>query len=127
MKRADKVTVLVIDDDPELLQLLKLLLETEGYRVRSALNGAEGLRELEHGMPDLILLDMKMPMMNGWEFIRRFREEHGRAAPIVVITASANVRNIADDVEAEDFVGKPFAVTKLKAKVKKHTGGEARE
>ena len=77
--------VLVVDDDKVIRDLLRRLLEPEGYRVATASDGDEGLGHVSHAMPDLVLLDLKMPGMNGVEFLRRFREEHADI-PVVVVT-----------------------------------------
>ena len=77
--------VLVIDDDKMIRDLLRQLLGPEGYRVATASEGEEALRYVSHGPPDLVLLDLKMPGMNGVEFLRRFREEHADV-PVMVIT-----------------------------------------
>jgi len=100
--------VLVVEDDLDLLGLLEMLLQDAGHRVRTARDGAQALERVSEEMPALILLDMRMPVMNGWEFAREFRARHGRACPIVVVTAAENARLRAAEVEAEGFLAKPF-------------------
>jgi DNA-binding response OmpR family regulator len=125
MGKTDAGTVLVVDDDPEMLDLLSLVLQVEGYTVRTALDGEQALLAVGEAMPELILLDMKMPVMNGWEFARVFRERHDRAAPIVVVTAAHNARRTSEEIGADDYLGKPFDVAVLKAKVARRMPGGA--
>ena len=73
--RAAARPILVVDDDPEILAMLRDFLESEGLAVRTAANGAEALEALDEVMPALILLDMRMPVLDGWAFAKRF---HGR-------------------------------------------------
>ena len=68
--------VLVVDDDPDLLGMVELLLDSVGFQVMTAGEGREALERVAQRMPDLILLDMKMPGMNGWDFAREFRARH---------------------------------------------------
>jgi CheY-like chemotaxis protein len=100
--------VLVIEDDLDLLGLVEMLLQDAGYRVRAASDGRQALERVSQEMPGLILLDMRMPVMNGWEFAREFRAQHGRACPIVVVTAAENAELRAAEVEAEAWLAKPF-------------------
>ncbi len=74
-----KSYVLVVDDDPAILTTVSEILQFEGYAVRTATNGAEALRLVEHARPWLILLDMRMPVMDGWGFARALRARHRRA------------------------------------------------
>ena len=81
--------VLVIDDDKMIRDLLRRLLEPEGYRVATASDGEQGLEYVAHGTPDVVLLDLKMPGTNGVEFLRRFREEH-EDVPVMIVTGYPN-------------------------------------
>jgi CheY-like chemotaxis protein len=72
-------------------------------------------------MPALVLLDMRMPGMNGWEFAREFRSRHGRAAPIVVVTAAEDARSRAEEIEADGWLAKPFDLEDVLAIAKRHT------
>lgn len=101
-------SVLVVEDDLDLLGLMEMVLEEAGHRVRTAGDGARALERVAEEMPGLILLDMRMPVMNGWEFAREFRSRHGRACPIVVVTAAENAQLRAAEVEAEGYLSKPF-------------------
>jgi DNA-binding response OmpR family regulator len=104
----DSPGLLVVEDDPDLAGLLKIILGDAGYSVRVAENGAVALARVAEAMPRLILLDMRMPVMNGWEFAREFRARHGRAARIVVVTAAENARLRAQEIEADGWLEKPF-------------------
>ncbi len=105
--------VLIVDDDPDLLALMAETLDLEGYRVESAVNGARALDNVSRGMPDLILLDMKMPVMDGKEFTRRFREAHDHQAPIVLVTAAADAGRSAAEIGVNGWLGKPFDLDAL--------------
>ncbi len=100
--------ILVVEDDPDLLGLVEMLLQDAGYRVRTAAHGLQALERVAEEMPGLILLDMRMPVMNGWEFAAEFRARHGRACPIVVVTAAENAQLRAREVEADAWLAKPF-------------------
>lgn len=117
---ASPSSVLVIEDDPEMRGLLVLVLEEEGYRLLTAADGREGLELLRTTKPDVILLDMKMPVMDGYEFARRYREAHGDAerAPIVVMTAAEDPRKRAEEIGAAGWLGKPVELDDLFATVK---------
>ena len=110
--------VLVVDDDAGLREFLRSNLEIEGYLVREAASAEEGLAALEDEPPDLILLDVMMPQMNGWEMLRRVQEKHG-VGSIPVIMFSGKVDD-ADAAAAEErgasaFIGKPFDPEQLLA------------
>lgn len=102
-------SVLVVDDDAHLREFVRLNLEREGYSVREATSAEEGLRALEEQPPDLILLDVMMPRVDGWEMLRAVQERHGVGA-IPVIMYSGKVEEAAEAAErgARAFIGKPF-------------------
>jgi CheY-like chemotaxis protein len=114
-------TILVIDDDPAILTTLTDILQFEGYHVVTATNGAEGLRRLEADLPQLILLDMRMPVMDGWEFARAVRER-GIALPIFVMTAAQDARRWAQEIGAAGYLAKPFDLPDLLATVEGRGG-----
>jgi CheY-like chemotaxis protein len=105
--------VLVIEDDPDMRGLLVLMLEDKGYSVQSASNGRGALDILRTIRPDLILLDMKMPVMDGWEFARRYRAEFGNPSPIIVMTAAEDPRKRAEEIGASGWLGKPVELDEL--------------
>jgi CheY-like chemotaxis protein len=114
--------VLVVEDDLDLATLLEMILTDAGYRVRTAGDGAQALERVAEAMPALILLDMRMPVMNGWEFARAFAERHGRAAPIVVVTAAENARLRAEEIGATGWLEKPFDLDAVLDAVARHLG-----
>jgi excisionase family DNA binding protein len=103
--------VLVVDDDERLREFVRVNLEMDGYSVREAANAEEGLAALEEESPDLILLDVMMPGMDGWEMLRRVQEQHG-VGTIPVIMFSGKVEEGTAERAAEEgahaFLGKPF-------------------
>ena len=103
--------VLVVDDDPGVRQVVRANLEAEGYAVREAGSAAEGLASLEQEAPDLLLLDVMMPEVDGWEMLRRVQERHGVGAiPVVMFSGQADEKTGADAAAkgAQAFIGKPF-------------------
>jgi CheY-like chemotaxis protein len=115
-----KRSLLIVEDDSDLTSLLRAVLEDQGYEIETAANGLEALERVEQSLPSLILLDMKMPVMNGWEFARVFREKYDHRAPIVVLTASEEAAQSAKEVEAAAWMGKPFDIDALVALVEHH-------
>jgi CheY-like chemotaxis protein len=111
-------TVLVIEDDKDLRELVAMMLEDAGLCVLAAGNGQEGLDRVQMRMPDLILLDMKMPVMNGWQFAAEFRARYGAAAPIVVITAAEHASLRAQEIGAVGWISKPFEMDEFIKQVK---------
>jgi excisionase family DNA binding protein len=107
--RAAGPLVLVVDDDPRLREFVRLNLELEGYTVREAASGEEALQAIEDQAPALVLLDVVMPGIDGWQMLQRMQERHGS---IPVIMFSGQVEPTEADQAAErgarDFVGKPF-------------------
>jgi len=106
--------VLVVDDDPDILEALSEILEAEGFEIRRARNGKEALERLEPDPPRLILLDLMMPVMDGWEFAQRMRQRPSVAhIPIIVLSADRNVGSKATDIGAVGHLAKPFELTDL--------------
>ena len=110
-KPKDGPTVLVVDDDPGVRQVVRLSLEREGYVVKEAAGAEEGLSAVEDEAPDLILLDVMMPHVDGWEMLRRIQERHGAGSiPIVMFSGKVDAQTAAQATArgAQGFVGKPF-------------------
>jgi CheY-like chemotaxis protein len=106
--------VLVVDDDPDILEALSEILEAEGFEIRRARNGKEALDRLEPDAPQLILLDLMMPVMDGWEFAQRMRQKPNVAKiPIIVLSADRNVGSKATDIGAVGHLAKPFELNDL--------------
>lgn len=106
------VRVLVIDDEPDIRATVSAMLEIEGYDVDEAANGADALHAIEARPPDLILLDMRMPVLDGWGFASELRRR-GHRTPIVVMTAARDAAHWAAEVAAAAFVAKPFGLDDL--------------
>jgi excisionase family DNA binding protein len=103
--------VLIVDDDERVREYVRVNLEMEGYAVREAGSAEEGLGVLEEVSPDLILLDVMMPEVDGWEMLRRVQERHGVGAiPVVMFSGKVNEQSAqeAAALGAQGFVGKPF-------------------
>jgi DNA-binding response OmpR family regulator len=115
-------SILVVEDDPDLLSLMEMILVEAGRRVRTAAEGGAALERAKEEMPALILLDMRMPGMNGWDFAREFRARHGAASPIVVVTAAENARRRAEEIGADAWLAKPFDIDDVLALVERFLG-----
>ena len=113
--------VLVIDDDEPILEAIGLALADEGYEVDTAPHGAAALEIAGRRPPHLILLDMRMPVMDGWQFVRAYRQRPGPHAPIVVVTAGTDADARAAAIGAQGALGKPFDLGALLAVVEHHT------
>ena len=101
--------ILVVDDDPAIRDVVADILEMSGYSVATAANGAEGLDKIRHDLPAVVLLDLMMPVMNGWEFLYACRREAPCAAvPIVVMSAARDASRAVEDLGAQAFLAKPF-------------------
>ncbi|MBN1679364.1 MAG: response regulator transcription factor [Anaerolineae bacterium] len=112
--------ILVIDDEEMTVQLISILLERRGYDVIKAHRAEEGLRKAYRTHPDLILLDIMMPDMDGWEVCRRLRELSD--VPIVFLTAKDDVRDVVKGLEmgADDYIVKPYDNNELVARIRAH-------
>jgi CheY-like chemotaxis protein len=104
--------VLVVDDDPSILDTVTSILSTEGYQVKSAGGGEEALTLVTAWRPTLVLLDMRMPVMDGWAVAKAMREA-GSNVPIVVMTAAENAKRWADEIDAAGHLAKPFDLDEL--------------
>ena len=104
-------SILIVDDDDRLREFVRVNLEMEGYTVREAASVEQGLAALEEEPPDLILLDVMMPQVDGWEMLRRVQERHGVGAiPVVMFSGKVDDETLADAESrgAQAFIGKPF-------------------
>lgn len=111
-------TILVIDDAPNIRTLISSYLEQEGYHVVSAANGRLGLQVAAQEKPDIIILDLMMPEMGGYEFMREYRKESN--TPIIILTArlEEDDKVIGLELGADDYVTKPFSMRELNARVR---------
>lgn len=110
--------ILVIDDDTDLLLMLQLLLEKSGYEVDTARGGEEGLRRAFEQPPDLVLLDLMMPVIDGYEICGRFKSLGN--TPIIMLTARSDEQSLVNGLEsgADDYLTKPYEAKVLLAKIK---------
>lgn len=111
-------TILVVDDEKRLCDLVRAYLTQEGFRVVTAGDGQEALFVARHEKPDLILLDLMMPGMGGYEFIRTYSKE--RDTPIIILTAKLDESDkvLGLELGADDYVTKPFSMRELSARVR---------
>jgi len=110
--------VLVVDDDRAILTTITEILELEGYPFITASDGAEALRRIAAEQPFLVLLDMRMPILNGWEVARTLRER-GIMVPIVVMTAAQDARLWSEQIGAAGYLAKPFDLDDLLAMIER--------
>ncbi len=117
----DPKTVVCIEDEPGVIELIRLILEPRGLRIVGAENGPDGLSAISNFRPTLVLLDLMLPGMDGWEVYRRMKaDEAMKKIPVIVVTAKvANIdemlaRYIA---KVDDYIKKPFALQELVEKV----------
>ncbi len=112
------VKLLVVDDDPNICDMLKLYFENEGYQVKTAYDGFEGIKTFKIYEPDLVLLDIMMPRKDGWQVCREIREISPK--PIIMITAKGDVfdKVLGLELGADDYTVKPFDMKELSARIK---------
>ena len=113
--------LLVVEDDQEIRDFVALVLEAEGYTVRTASNGLEALEVVHDNPPRLILLDMRMPVMDGWHFVQAYRQQPGPHAPILVVTAALDPQHTAREVQADGYLAKPFNLDDLVGLLRRFT------
>ena len=110
--------LLIVDDDPNICDMLKLYFENEGYKIKTANDGVEGLNAFKVYNPDLVLLDIMMPKKDGWQVCREIREISPK--PVIMITAKGEVfdKVLGLELGADDFIVKPFDMKELSARIK---------
>ena len=101
--------VLVVDDDPRIREYVRVNLEMEGYLVREASSADEALGAIDDQAPELVLLDVVMPGVDGWQMLQRMQERHG-SIPVIMFSGQVDERTVSDAAErgARGFIGKPF-------------------
>ena len=123
--------ILVVDYDPNICDLLRLYFENEGYEVKTASDGAEGVSFFKMYEPDLVLLDIMLPKKDGWQVCREIREVSSK--PVIMITAKGEVfdKVLGLELGADDFVVKPFDMKELSARIKavlrRYTAGDKQD
>ncbi len=120
-------TILVCDDTPDIVEMLQFILEGEGYAVTTATAGREVLGSIERNPPDLVLLDLRMPGLDGFGVLREFRLRPSLAPPVIVLSAKGTDedRKAAISAGARDYLVKPFTVGQLLAAVRAQLGDGA--
>ena len=113
-----KATVLVVDDEPHVVRLVKANLEPSGYKILTATDGEQALRAVQNESPDLVILDIMLPKMDGYEVCRRIREFS--PVPVIMLTARSAELDLVHgfDVGADDYLTKPFAANELLVRVR---------
>ena len=112
--------ILVIEDDPDIVELLRFNLERESYRVVSATTGSEGWSELQREQPDLVILDLMLPEISGFDLCRRLRRDaRYQHLPVIMLTARSEEADVIAGIElgADDYITKPFSPRELVARV----------
>ncbi len=117
---ASKRTIMVVDDSPDLVEILRITLEWKGFNVRCAYSGEELFASLKEQMPDLILLDIMMPQMDGFEVLTRLKEDPSMPfIPVILLTEKADDEDVDEDVMvgykmgADYYITKPFTPTQV--------------
>jgi two-component system KDP operon response regulator KdpE len=116
MSENDATRVLLVEDDPAVRRILALQLETRGFAVRMAADGAEGFRALQEALPDCVVLDLMMPVMDGFELLKRIRSL-GRTAnlPVLILTASEDEKHRLRTQQylADAYLSKPYELDRV--------------
>ena len=117
--------IVLAEDEPQIARLIEFKLKKEGYEVTWKENGEEALKAIKEDKPDLILLDVMMPVMDGYEVLRRLKEDENlKSIPVIMLTARAQEKDVVKgiDMGAEDYITKPFHPAELLARVKRILG-----
>jgi CheY-like chemotaxis protein len=115
--------ILIADDDPDILGIVSMSLETQGYTVYTATNGREAVDGAREHRPDLVLLDMMMPVLSGYEAVSELKtDETTRDIPVVGLSAKAMTTDMerANDAGIDDYITKPFRIAQVLLTVEKH-------
>ena len=131
-KAGDKQRIVVcIEDEPAMIDLVKLILKNRGFEVQGALGGKEGLELIREVKPDLVLLDLMMPDINGWDVYQQMKaDEAMQEIPVIVVTAKAqNIDKVLGlhIAKVQDYITKPFSPADLLKSVRRVLGEEAVE
>jgi DNA-binding response OmpR family regulator len=125
------IKVLIVEDDPNISQLLQLYLEKEGFETCAADDGAKGLSTFQEQRPDLVLLDIMLPVMDGWAVCKKIRESSN--TPIIMMTAKGETMDKVNGLEmgADDYIVKPFEMKEVLARIhavlRRYDSGETAE
>jgi two-component system, OmpR family, response regulator VicR len=122
MGRAEKHQLIYIEDDPDMIQLVKIVLDDELYEIRGALDGESGLRMIHEERPDLVLLDLMLPDLSGWAVYQAMKEDRVlKNIPVIVITAqNAPIDRVLGEhiAKVQVYITKPFSTTQLREAVR---------
>jgi DNA-binding response OmpR family regulator len=118
------IRALVVDDDNDIGEMVRLALTDEGYEVVFVQNGAAALDIAQEDRFDVILLDMRMPVMDGWSFAQAYRARPGPQAPVIVVTAARDAAGRAAEIDADGYLAKPFSLEELFATIERHVRRE---
>ncbi len=119
--------ILIVDDDRDFVEILYARLSSFGYEIITAGDGVEGLEKVRSSTPDLIILDIMMPRMDGYDLCRLLKfDEKYKAIPVIMLTAKSQDidRVMGNKVGADEYITKPFEIKDLIGKVRKHLGEE---
>ncbi len=105
--------ILVVDDDESIRTMVHMALLDEGYDAITSINGADALKIVDQIKPALILLDMRMPVMDGWQFAQAYRQMPAPHAPIITLTAARDAAVSAQQIQADNYLSKPFSLDAL--------------
>jgi two-component system, OmpR family, response regulator VicR len=123
MMNANLKCILCIEDEPEMIDLIRLILGRRGFEVKGANGGVEGLQMIRQEMPDLVLLDLMMPDMDGWEVYQQMKaDERTKGIPVIVVTAKAQSIDKVLGLhiaKVDDYIAKPFSPQDLMNSVEK--------
>jgi DNA-binding response OmpR family regulator len=110
--------IIVCDDDQGILDVLQMLLETEGFIVFTEINSTNLIKQIQNKSPDLVLLDLWMPLLSGDQVLKAIRSTNDiKDLPVIVLSASVDGSDIAADAGADDFVAKPFDLDDIISKI----------
>jgi DNA-binding response OmpR family regulator len=122
MDQADKYQLIYIEDDPDMIQLVKVVLDDKRYEIHGALDGESGLRKIQEDPPDLVLLDLMLPDLSGWAVYQAMKEDRFlRKIPVIVITAqNAPIDRVLGEhiAKVQVYITKPFSPSQLREAVK---------
>ena len=124
-----KKKILIVDDEEDILHFLELVLREKGYEVATAANGQDALTKAQIEKPDLVLLDIMMPQMDGWEVLKLLRVDDETAnIPVAMLSARTEAKDRVQGLQegAIDYICKPFSLGELLAKVETIFGGEGK-
>jgi DNA-binding response OmpR family regulator len=118
MMKMNSKKIIVCDDDQGILDVLQMLLETEGFIVFTEINSTNLIKQIQNKSPDLVLLDLWMPLLSGDQVLKAIRSTNDiKDLPVIVLSASVDGSDIAADAGADDFVAKPFDLDDIISKI----------